>query len=167
MSVLNIFSKIYEKVLKNTFFQHLDYTLSVFIAAYRQTYATQHVLIRLIKDWKTSFDNDYLVGADLTDLSKAFDCTPHDLLIAKLHAYEFNEVALVLIYSYLKRRKQCVRINNSYSSFQEPGVPQRSVLRPVLFNFYINDLLLFIKQATLYNYADDNRLIFLKTCAIL
>ena len=59
------------------------------------------------------------------DLSKAFDCIPHDLFIAKLHAYGFDEDALGLIYSYLKRRKQCVLINNTYSSFQEviSGVP--------------------------------------------
>ena len=126
VSVLNTFSKIYEKVLKQQLNQHLDNTLPVFIAAYRRAYSTQHVLIRLIEDWRSNLNNDFLVGAVLMDLSKASDCIPHDLLIAKLHAYGFDEDALVLTYSYLKRRKQSVRINNTYSSFLEviSGVPK-------------------------------------------
>ena len=77
-------------------------------------------------------------------------------------AYGFDENALVLIYSYLKRRKQSARTNNTYSSFQTilSGVPQGSVLGPILFNIYINDLFLFINRATLHNYADDNTLAY-------
>ena len=100
VSVLNAFSKIYEKVIKNQLIPHLDKSLSVFIAAYRERYSTQHVLIRLIEEWRSRLDNDYVVGAILMDLSKAFDCIPHDLLIAKLAAYGLDKNSLVYIYSY-------------------------------------------------------------------
>ena len=56
---------------------------SPFIAAYRENYNTQHVLIRLLEKWRLYLDNNYFVGAVMTDLSKAFDCIPHDLPIVK------------------------------------------------------------------------------------
>jgi hypothetical protein len=113
--------------------------------------------MRLIEKWKKQLDKNLFVGAVLMDLSKAFDCVPHDLLIAKLHAYGFDMNTLILFYSYLKNREQCVKINNAFSSFMVlvSGVPQGSILGPILFNIFINDLVHFV-ESDLGNFADDN-----------
>ena len=79
----------------------------------------------MVEEWKENLDNNFIVGAVLTDLSKTFDCIPHDLLIAKLSAYGLNSDSLCHNCFYLKYRKQSVQINNEQSKLNTiiSGVP--------------------------------------------
>ena len=92
------------------------------------------------------------------DLSKAYDCLPHDLLLAKMEAYGFSADSLKLVHSYLVRRNQRVKIGSMCSSRQEikSGVIQGSVLEPFLFNSFINDFFYVMQHSQVCNFADDN-----------
>ena len=124
--------------------EFFDNIFSKYQCGFRKGYSAQHCLLVMIEKWKKVLGNGGAFGALLTDLSKAFDYIPHDLIIAKLEAYGFQIDALRLVYDYQSNRKQRVKLNVTFSSWRdiEYGVPQGSILGPLLFNIHLCNLLL-------------------------
>ena len=161
VSVLQTLSKIFESVLIN---QLLDYfetnqILSSNMSGFRKSYSCQSVLLKYVEDCKQALDNDEICGSILTDLSKAFDCLPHRLLIAKLSAYGVCNKSCMLMANYFQGRSQCVKLGNNKSEQLQldKGAPQGSYMGPFVYNLFSNDLLLLVQSlCNIYNYADDN-----------
>ena len=139
VSILSNISKIYQRLLFKQISEYFEPILSKFQCGFRKGYNAQHCLLTMLEKWKTVVDKKGNFGVLLTDLPKAFDCFPHNLLLAKLNAYGFSLPALRLVQSYLSNRKQRTKINSEFSSWEEIlfRVPQGSILGPFLFNIFL------------------------------
>ena len=96
---------MYEKLLYNRLSDYVQDIYNVILCGFRKVHSTQHVLFKLLQSWHKEVDEKGMVGTVLMDLFKAYDCIPHDRLIAKLNAFGIDSVGLLLISDYLSRRK--------------------------------------------------------------
>ena len=157
VSVLPNISKIFEKLMLKQISTYISNYLSSYLCGYRKGFSSQQAFLSLIENWKKVLDKKGFGGAVLMDLSKTFDTTKHDLLIAKLYAYGLNKESLKLLHNYLSNRWHRTEINKQFSSWQEliQRVPQGSVLGPFFFNIYLNYLFYLAESTNVCNFADD------------
>ena len=130
VSILPNLSEVFETCLHKQISDFFDTILSKKQCSFRKGHGAQHCLITLLGKWQESTDGRLEFGILLTDLSKAFDCLQHDLLVAKLFAYGLDDKALSFIYDYLRHHKQRTKIADSYSSWQYMVFPKDQFRSP-------------------------------------
>ena len=157
VSILPIFPKVLERSMFAQMSSFYGNFLSKQQCGFRKGYSTQR-LLALLEKWERTVDSGQMFDALKTNLSKAFNSLDHELLIAKLNAYGFSLPALKLVHDYLSNRKQRPKVNRNYGSWLEIvfGVPQASILVPLLFNFFLANLFFILNDVDIASHADDN-----------
>ena len=157
VGILTNISKIYKKLLYNQSSKCFDSLLANKQYRFRKGFSSQYCLLVMLEKFKEVIDRGNQFGTLLTDLSKTFDWIDHKLVIVKLHEYGVSSSALNIISSYLKHRTQRTKINDCFSARSniEYGVPQGSILGPLLFNINMIDLFYKCEENDIANYADN------------
>lgn len=159
ISILPAISKIFEKLIKNKITCYFEKN-SLFCPnqfGFRQGRSTTAAVIDFVDFALTCFERGEYCAATFCDISKAFDCVDHNILLQKLKLYNFDQLSLQYFQSYLSNRRQVVKINHNISNevTMHMGVPQGSILGPILFLIYINDFPKHVTMGKCILFADD------------
>lgn len=160
ISILPALSKCLERIAHQQISRYLDIhnIISSVQSGFRRYHSTTTALLTITDDIRNAMDNKKLTILTLFDFTKAFDCVYHPLLLIKLKSYGMSDRCVRWVQSYLSGRRQCVRSGTGEVSDWRPvtrGVPQGSVLGPLLFSIYINDITTQIRYSNFHLYADD------------